>query len=310
MSGTPSPGDIQTTPTPVPAGTQAAPTPVPGATQPPSVPTFGPALAEPVPCPGDTYTTPPQQSSPPFFPSLSFYRQVAGIVYREGSLAKVGNLTASYTGNDWVRASLAVVRALEGCGVRIEATGLNVLDNPGPCVFIGNHMSTLETFVLPCLIQPRKDVTFVVKQSLLTYPGLGHVLCSRRPVAVSRVNPREDLTAVLEQGTKRLGEGTSIVVFPQSTRSPGLDLELFNSIGVKLARRAGVPVVPVALRTDAWGTGGIIKDLGRIHPSIPVRFAFGESLTVTGNGKEEHKQVCDFIAARLQEWAIPQLPPA
>jgi len=36
---------------------------------------------------------------------------------------------------------------------------------PSACVFIGNHMSILETFVLPCLIQPHRDVTFVVKES-------------------------------------------------------------------------------------------------------------------------------------------------
>ncbi len=257
-----------------------------------------------IPLPGDTYASPPFTGSAPFFPSLRFYPQLAGILYREGGKAKTGN----YTGGDWAGASLAVLRALEACGVRVEASGMSVLDDPAPCVFVANHMSTLETFVLPCVIQPRKDLTFVVKRSLLTFPGLGPVLSSRRPVAVDRVNPREDLTTVLEEGAKRLAEGTSVIVFPQSTRASGLDLSMFNSIGVKLARRAGVPVVPLALRTDAWGTGALIKDLGRLHPSLPVHFAFGESLAVAGNGKEEHKRVCDFIAGKLQEWGVPQLP--
>ena len=257
-----------------------------------------------IPFPDDTYASPPFEGSPPFFPSLRFYPQLAAILYREGGKAKAG----TYTGADWSQASIDVLRALEGCGVRTEVSGMDVLNHPAPCVFIANHMSTLETFVLPCFIQPRKDLTFVVKRSLLTFPGLGPVLSSRRPVAVNRVNPREDLTTVLEEGAKRLAEGTSIIVFPQSTRSPGLDLTVFNSIGVKLARRAGVPVVPLALRTDAWGTGSLLKDLGRIHPSLPVRFAFGESFPISGNGKEEHKRVCDFIATKLQEWQVPQLP--
>ena len=104
-----------------------------------------------IPFPGDTYASPVPDSTPPFFPTMSFYRQLVGIVYNEGVQARTGN----YTGNDWVRASLAVLRALEACGVRVEAFGMNILDDPAPCVFISNHMSTLETFILPCLIQPR-----------------------------------------------------------------------------------------------------------------------------------------------------------
>ncbi len=250
--------------------------------------------------PGDTYVSPPPIETPSLLPSLAFYPRLTAIIGVSGLKARFG----TYTGEDWTRSSLAVVRALEGLGARFEVTGMNVLDDPRPTVYIANHMSTLETFVLPCLIQPRKDLTFVVKRSLLTYPGLGHVLRSRRPVAVDRVNPREDLAAVLEEGAKRLAEGTSVVVFPQSTRSTGLDLSLFNSIGIKLAKRAGVPVVPVALRTDAWGTGKFAKDFGPIRPDILIRFAFGPVLNVEGAGKAEHKQVCDFIAGHLNSWGL------
>jgi 1-acyl-sn-glycerol-3-phosphate acyltransferase len=128
------------------------------------------------------------------------------------------------------------------------------------------------------------------------------VLKARDPVVVERKNPRADLAAVLEGGEARLRQGTSIVVFPQSTRSLSLDPALFNSIGVKLAKRAGAPVVPLALKTDAWGMGALIKDFGRISPLLPVRFAFGEPLSVTGNGKAEHAAVCAFIGEHLRNW--------
>lgn len=36
-----------------------------------------------------------------------------------------------------------------------------------PVVFVSNHMSTLETFVFPCIIAPVMKVTFVVKDSLV-----------------------------------------------------------------------------------------------------------------------------------------------
>lgn len=172
----------------------------------------------------------------------------------------------------------------------------------GPCVIVGNHMSMLETVVLPIIVQPIRDVTFVVKQSLLEYPIFCHVMRSRDPVAVSRVNPREDLKAVLDGGAERLQRGISIIIFPQTSRTPGFDPSQFNSIGVKLAQRAKVPLVPLALRTDAWQNGWPLKDFGRINVNRRAFFAFGRPLKVQGRGTEEHQQIIEFIQGRLKEW--------
>jgi 1-acyl-sn-glycerol-3-phosphate acyltransferase len=164
-------------------------------------------------------------------------------------------------------------------------------------------MSTLETMVLPCIIQPLKETTFIVKESLLTMPVFGHVMRSRDPVVVGRVNAREDLKTVLDEGGKRLRAGRSIVVFPQSTRSVVFDPAEFNSLGIKLASRAGVPVVPLALKTDAWGNGRHVKEFGPLDISKKVHFAFGEPIRVGGRGTEEHEKVIRFIQERLQEWS-------
>jgi 1-acyl-sn-glycerol-3-phosphate acyltransferase len=140
-------------------------------------------------------------------------------------------------GDDWSHNSLEVLHALEAVGVRIEITGTDHFSRlEGPCVFIGNHMSTLEAFVLPTIIQPLKRVAFVVKKSLVEYPIFGHLMRSRNPIVVGRTNPREDLKAVFDGGVERLRSGISIVVFPQKTRSALFDPAAFNSIGVKLAK--------------------------------------------------------------------------
>ncbi len=163
-------------------------------------------------------------------------------------------------------------------------------------------MSILETFVLPCLIQPYRDVTFVIKESLMTYPYFGHVMRSRNPVVVGRENPREDLKLVLEEGRKRLEANVSVVIFPQTTRSVEFDPAKFNSLGIKLARRCNAPAVPFALKTDAWGLGQRIKDFGPIRPDKTVRFHFGEPMTVRGSGKEEHNAIVEFIQGNLAAW--------
>lgn len=254
--------------------------------------------------PGDTYTTPEGKET--FFsalmPSLFFAWYVMGIIRHDGKLAAAGK----YDGAQWSQGSSRTLHLLERCGVRFFVSGMDNIDRvDGPCVFIGNHMSTLETFVLPCLIQPRKPVTFVVKDTLLKYPWFGPVLRARDPIVVRRTNPREDLAAVLEGGAERLDKGVSVIVFPQSTRSYALDPSLFNSIGIKLAKRAGRPVVPIALRTDAWKMGRFVKDFGGLAVNAPVCFAFGEPMEVSGNGKAEHTAVCGFITDKLGQWSEP-----
>ncbi len=208
-----------------------------------------------------------------------------------------------YGDNDWIMSSLDTLRALEGTGVRFEISGIDDFKGvEGPCVFIANHMSTLETFVLPVIIAPFKMATFVVKESLVEYPVFRHVMRSRNPITVSRTNPREDLKTVFEGGIERLGKGISIIIFPQTTRSTLFDPAEFNTIGVKLAKKAGVPVVPVALKTDAWGNGRRLKDFGRIDPSMPVHIAFGKPLWIKDRGNEVHREIIGFITERLKEW--------
>ena len=208
-----------------------------------------------------------------------------------------------YTGERWVQSSLAILKALESVGVCFEIEnldGFHSLDSP--CVFVGNHMSTLETFVLPCLIRPYRKVTFVVKESLVTYPFFKHIMISRNPIVVGRTNPREDLRAVMEHGQERLKENISIILFPQTTRSSTMDANKFNTLGIKLAKRCKVPVVPIALKTDAWGVGRRMKDFGKINPEKPVHICFGNPLFISGSGKEEHLFVVQFITNKLNQW--------
>jgi 1-acyl-sn-glycerol-3-phosphate acyltransferase len=232
-------------------------------------------------------------------PGLMFYSKFVGIIYRASSKAKQGH----YSDADWCRSSIDVVRALESVGVCFEITGIKQMEQlDGPCVIIANHMSMLETTVLPVLVQPVRDVTFIVKQSLLEYPIFKHVMRSRDPIAVSRANPRQDLKAVLEGGVERLQRGISIIVFPQTTRTPSFDPAQFNSIGVKLAQRAHVPIVPLALLSDAWGNGRFFKDFGKIDPAKTVHIGFGEPMQIQGRGAEEHQAVIDYISKAIQTW--------
>jgi 1-acyl-sn-glycerol-3-phosphate acyltransferase len=233
------------------------------------------------------------------FPSLVFYFRLVCIVIRASRLARSNR----YDGSNWTDSSYEVMQRLEDAGVTIEISGIdNVSAVNGPVVIIGNHMSMMETLILPVMIQPIKPATFVVKETLLSYPVFKHVMRSRNPIAVTRTNPRVDLKTVLNEGLDRLSKGISIIVFPQTTRSHTFDAKQMSSIGVKLAKKAGVPIIPLALKTDCWQNGKKIKDFGRLDVTKTAHFAFGETIVVEGKGDAEQAAVNDFIAGKLNDW--------
>lgn len=208
-----------------------------------------------------------------------------------------------YDTKAWTDSSIEILRFIEKTGGIFHITGMeNITKTPGPVLFISNHMSTLETMIFPSIIGPHKELTFVVKESLVKHPLFGDVMRSRNPIIVGRTDPRKDLEAVMKGGIDLLGNGISIVIFPQSTRNVEFKPEEFNSLGVKLAKKAGVEVVPIALKTDFWGNGKLIKELGPLDHNKHIHIKFGEPMKITGNGKEENQRIIDFIKSSLMEW--------
>ena len=230
---------------------------------------------------------------------LSFYLRNFAVFAKVGTLGKQGKLTpekqAAY--------ALKNMRIVESCGGKVHLRGLdNINKVEGPAVIIGNHMSLLETAVLHAFLRPRKPFCFVIKESLLHVPFFGNIMRRLGCIAVGRANPRDDLKHVMQEGKKRLEDGVSVIIFPQSSRSAIFDEAHFNTIGVKLARHANVPILPLALRTDFLENGKWMKDLGPVRRERPVWFEFGEPFAVEGSGKEEQKRVVDLIASHLTEW--------
>jgi 1-acyl-sn-glycerol-3-phosphate acyltransferase len=205
---------------------------------------------------------------------------------------------------EYIKSSLRIIKLIEGCNGRFHITGLNYIRNcTGPIVLISNHMSNIESNTFGAIIRPFIPFTFVVKSSLLKFPIFGPVLNTANPIPVGRENPREDLQFVLKEGVERLQQGISIILFPQSTRSVEFIPEKFNSLGVKLARKAGMSIMPVALKTDFWQNGrSFWRDFGALDRDQPIHIAFGEPFPVTGSGKEAHERVVAFIQYHLEKW--------
>jgi len=249
---------------------------------------------------GDIYETPADTKvsllSKLFFYSrwvfyLKFFRQVL----KSRKMAMEGN----YDDNAWYLSSCNIFKIVENCGGSYSIKGLtNISKSSKPVVFIGNHMSTLETMVLPCMVAPHKKTTFVVKENLIHDPFFSAIMRSRKPIALGRQEPRKDMIKLLEEGKQRIDEGYSIIIFPEGTRQSNFDDKKLNSLGVKLAQKAGVSVVPIALKTDFWAT----TTFGKIQRKNKVFFSFGEPLDPSKDPKGVHKEVLSFMTTEIKKF--------
>jgi len=228
-----------------------------------------------------------------------YYTRLLSLIYSSSKVAKKRH----YSLEKWAADSHEIIGFVEAVGGRHHISGMKEMArHPGPVVFIANHMSMLDTFLLPGLIVPFHRATFVVKKSLLHYPVFGAIMAAVRPISLERKNPRKDLRVVIEEGQRLLRNGCSVIIFPQSTRSARFDAANFNSLGVKLAKQAGTFVVPLALKTDFQANGRFIKEMGAVHPKKTVHIKFGRPLPVTGNGQATHQAVIRFIEENLLKW--------
>ena len=231
-----------------------------------------------------------------------------------------GNLDArfhrDFEQNYFAKFGMMPFRMMESFGTQIRYCGFErVREMDMPVVWVANHMSPLETYILPPALLAFSPLAIVLKESLVHYPVFGRVVRSIHTIRLGRKNAMADLRTTLEQGEQLLKEGRSVLVFPEGSRSRTFYPEAFNSIGVKLAQRAKVPVVPVALRTDAMQIGRKMKDLFIIHPERPVRIECGPPVLPGADPRAALAELRDFISGRLAEWqteydsGVPLLPP-
>ncbi|OVE77326.1 hypothetical protein BVX99_02900 [bacterium F16] len=252
----------------------------------------------------DTYTTPP--SCPSLLKRLFlwnltfFYLDLLRLLTR----GAIMTLTGRYTRQRWFYLSLGFKGLVERQGAQIDVAGMNNFRQiDGPVVYVANHMSMLETIVLPGFLIKKSDLCIVMKEQLFKLPIFGTLLKGFRTVSVTRNNPVNDYKTIIRDGSKALSDGYSVLIFPQSTRTTQFSGSEFNTVGVKLARKAGVPVVPVALKTDFWQVGTLVKELGPLDRSKPVRFKFGHPIAIESrSGKPENQQIIEYISSTLADW--------
>ena len=214
----------------------------------------------------------------------------------------------SLTTELWAKCCFKTVQKSEKFGIKVTADGWeNRNGYKGPVVYLCNHMSTRETIMLPPVLLTYGPFNVFVKASLSRLPALKRAAAHMGLIPLGRRSPREDLMQVFNEGVARIREGSSVLIFPQGSREKVFSRRLYSSIGAKLAEKAGVPVIPIAVKTDCEPTRpdgkGWLKDFGTVDPTKDIRLRCGPP--ITGSAKEMHQKVFDWIKAQLEEWGLP-----
>jgi 1-acyl-sn-glycerol-3-phosphate acyltransferase len=180
------------------------------------------------------------------------------------------------------------ILASSGARVRVEGRENVLMDRPQ--IFFSNHASYFDVFCLlahlPCQFR------WLAKVELFRIPFFGKVLAYGGYLPIDRSNARAAHRSMVE-AAKRIAAGSSIVIFPEGTRSPDGVLQEFKSGGAVLAIRAQVPVVPVAI----VGTHRIMpKGTLRIRPGR-VEVRIGQPIPTEGMGARDR----DRLLARARD---------
>lgn len=254
-----------------------------------------------------TYTTPQEDgratpASVSSINSLMYAFTIVRIVVR----CAWNHLLRRFDYERWADICSASIRFAERLGATVTFEGYEQRGAyEGPVVYVSNHMSTLETMVYPTALNAFGKLAIILKKSLDDIPLVGAAARAVGSISVTRKNARADLVTVLEQGAKRLADGSSVLLFPQGTRQDVFEARRFNTLGAKLAERAKVPLVPLAVRTDFLETGKMIKDFGIVDPKKPIMFACGPVLMPDMGAKKMHEQSVAFIEGKIKAWGLP-----
>ncbi|MFV8750213.1 lysophospholipid acyltransferase family protein [Nannocystaceae bacterium ST9] len=172
-----------------------------------------------------------------------------------------------------------------------------------PAILVANHISYLD----PLVIMSAVPTLAIAKHEVARWPVLGELCRGLDMLLVDRSSPHSGARVLLRARTL-LERGASILVFPEGTTTRGDDVLPFKRGVFGLARRLGLPVVPIALdyldEDVAWVDDMLLlphyfKTSGQ--PRVGARLEFGAPMFAEPSERAEQ------FAARVRDRLCSQL---
>jgi len=157
---------------------------------------------------------------------------------------------------------------LRAAGVRVEVHGLEHMDPSRPQIIAANHVSWFDVAALAAVVPKR--YRFIAKRELAAVPIWGRAWQAAGHIAIDRRDTQRAVAALDAAADIVRADHSTIIIFPEGTRSPTGQLQPFKKGAFMLALRAGIEIVPTAVQ----GTHRILpRDSWRVRAGrIIVRF--------------------------------------
>jgi 1-acyl-sn-glycerol-3-phosphate acyltransferase len=177
-------------------------------------------------------------------------------------------------------------------GVEVQVTGLEKVPRKGPVLFVSNHQSNFDFALLLGYINKPKG--FVAKVELAKIPVISLWMRIIGCVFMDRKDIRQSLK-VMNQAAEIIKAGQSLVIFPEGTRSRSEKVAEFKKGSLRLADKAGVPIVPVTVS----GTYKVLEaNKGFIKPDT-VKLIISEPIYYQQLSKEDKDRIHELVRDRI-----------
>jgi len=224
-----------------------------------------------------------------------------GMLFSMGTIAVILHRVLPWKGVAWAFARLSARNLARLCGVRVHVHGLEHLAGPGPWIFAPNHQSNFDIAALLGYLPGQNR--FIAKKELFAEPVLGTVLRTMGMIPVDRDNP----LAAIERLNEAATEGSSLIIFPEGTRSRDGQLLPFKKGPFIAAIHLKLPIVPVI----CCGTSAVMPKGGYLS-IVPgdVDVYVEPPIRTDDLGYDDRSALRDrvraVIAARLSEAQAPR----
>jgi putative phosphoserine phosphatase / 1-acylglycerol-3-phosphate O-acyltransferase len=131
-------------------------------------------------------------------------------------------------------------------GIKLAVKGEEYLWSDRPAVFIFNHQSNADALIVVKLL--RNGIRGIAKKELQKMPVIGQIMQAAGVIFLDRTADKEKSIEALKPAIESLKSGTSVVIFPEGTRSYDYTLGKFKKGAFHIAMAGGVPIIPIVLK--------------------------------------------------------------
>ena len=131
--------------------------------------------------------------------------------------------------------------------VKLEVSGLELLPKDTRYLIVSNHRSLFDPVSMAAAFK-KQEYVYISKASNFKIPIAGKVMHKCGCMALNRENNREAIVTIKRAVQMIKSDTASVVIYPEGTRSQLDEVLPFHAGSFKIAQRAGVPVVCIAMR--------------------------------------------------------------